>query len=380
MEKKARVIAFYLPQFHPVEVNDKYWGKGFTEWTNVAKAKPCFKGHYQPQIPADLGFYDLRLPEVREAQAEMAREAGIEGFCYWYYRFNKNTRVLEMPIREIMRLHTPEFPFCIGWANHDWSNKTWEKSKFYSKTTTFFKQEYLGEEDYRDYFAEVLPMFGDSRYILVDEKPLFYIFDPDSIPDIEILIRLWNKLAQENGFPGIYFVCRADSCGKAPVIYNKKFIGQAKERFDHYISMGFDAVNSYSFRRAEVIAEGYMSKVVKQIKRRITGHALNRCDYGKVMKNLYTDEDKLDYVLPTIMPRHDRTPRSGNNANMYTDSTPAKFEDAVKRAVKLIESKPEQHRILFLDSWNEWGEGAYMEPDIVFGHQYLDALREEIIG
>lgn len=378
MEKKARIIAFYLPQFHPVEINDKYWGKGFTEWTNVAKATPCFKGHYQPQIPADLGFYDLRLPEVREAQAKMAREAGIEGFCYWYYRFSKDKHVLEMPIREIMKLKQPNFPFCIGWANHDWSNKTWIKSKYYDKDIVFLKQEYHGEEDYAEFFYEVLPMFKDERYIRVDNKPLFYIFNPDDIPNPKVMINKWNELAVKEGFEGVYFVCRADASGKAPLIYKKEFINQATNRFNYYLELGFNAVNSYSFRRAEVLAEGYCKKIYKQIKRRIFGHALNGCDYEKVMNNLYIDEDKWDNVFPTLMPRHDRTPRSGKNANLYYNSTPDKFEKSVKNVLETISNKDSDHKIVFLDSWNEWGEGAYMEPDIRYGHQYLDALKKQI--
>lgn len=221
-------------------------------------------------------------------------------------------------------------------------------------------------------------MFKDKRYILIDGKPLFYIFAPQDIPDAQILIKTWNILAKENGFPGVYFVCRVDSCGKAPIVYNSAFLKQGLKRYNHYIEEGFDAVNSYSFRRAEVLAEGYFSKVMKQVKRKLIGHALNRCDYEKVMNHLYTEEDKLEYVLPTIMPRHDRTPRSGNNANLYTNSTPNKFENAVKQAVNVISQKSEQHRILFLDSWNEWGEGAYMEPDLVFGHGYLEALKRVI--
>lgn len=378
MKTKARVIAFYLPQFHPVEINDKYWGKGFTEWTNVAKAKPVYRGQYQPQIPADLGFYDLRLPEVREEQAQMAREAGIEGFCYWYYRFDKNTRVLEMPVREIMRLKKPDFPFCIGWANHDWSNKTWKKTKQFQKDIYFFRQQYLGEKDYMDFFYEVLPMFRDERYIKVDKKPLFYIFDPDAVPDMSLFINVWNKLAKQNGIEGVFFVARADSCGKAPVIYHKEFISQGLERYKNYISLGFDAVNSFSFRRAEVLATGYGKKVWRQIQRKVFGYALNKHDYGKVMSHYYTIEDELEYVLPTIMPRRDRTPRSGRNALVYSDSTPEKFRKALREALKRISKKSEQHKILFLDSWNEWGEGSYMEPDLIFGHQYLDVLREEL--
>ena len=125
-KKKARVIAFYLPQFHPVPENDRWWGKGFTEWTNVGKAQPLFKGHYQPRVPADLGYYDLRMPEVRELQADMAREAGIEGFCYWHYWFGNGKKMLERPFTEVLSSGRPDFPFCLGWANHTWTNKTWE--------------------------------------------------------------------------------------------------------------------------------------------------------------------------------------------------------------------------------------------------------------
>ena len=378
-ENKARIIAFYLPQFHPVAVNNKYWGEGFTEWTNVAKAKPIYKGHYQPQIPADLGFYDLRLPEIREAQANLARAAGIEGFCYWYYRFDKNTRVLDMPIKEIMRLKKPDFPFCIGWANHDWSNKTWKKTKRFQQDIYFFKQQYLGEQDYTDYFYEILPLFKDQRYINVDGKPLFYVYDPDAIPDITCFINLWNHLAIQNSLNGIYFVARADSCGKAPVIYHKNFIRQSFKRYNHYISLGFNAVNSYSFRRAEVLSTGYVKKVWRQIQRKLLGYAVNKHDYGKIMSHYYTDEDSLDYVFPTIMPRRDRTPRSGKNALIYSNSSPEKFRKALREALKKISKKPDEHRIIFLDSWNEWGEGSYMEPDIIFGHQYLNVLKDEVV-
>lgn len=256
MKTKARVIAYYLPQFHPTKINDKYWGKGFTEWTNVTKAKPQYRGHYQPQIPADLGFYDLRLPEIRQAQADMARENGVEGFMYWNYWFGNGKKILEMPIEELMRTAKPDFPFCVGWANHDWSNKTWQKTKRFTKDTVFLKQEYLGKQDYTDYFYYLLPMFRDHRYIKVDEKPLFYVFDPDSCPDMKEFIQLWQHLAEKNGIPGIHFVARADSIGKADEIYKKNFMNEVKARYDRYIDMGFDAVSSMNFRRAEILATG----------------------------------------------------------------------------------------------------------------------------
>ena len=186
--KKARVIALYLPQYHPVAENDKYWGKGFTEWTNVAKAKPLFKGHYQPRIPADLGFYDLRLPQVRKAQAELAKEAGIEGFCYWHYWFGNGKEVLQMPFDEVVKSGEPDFPFCLGWALHDWTTKTWEKGSSIAKDTMIFKQEFPGEEDDIKHFYRLLDAFKDKRYIKVDGKLLFSILVPRAMPEPKRLI------------------------------------------------------------------------------------------------------------------------------------------------------------------------------------------------
>ena len=379
MKTKARIIAFYLPQFHPTEINDKYWGKGFTEWTNVAKAKPLYKGHYQPQIPADLGFYDLRIPEVRIKQAEMAKKAGVEGFCYWNYWFGNGKKILEMPIEEIMRLHEPDFPFCVGWANHDWSNKTWQKSGRFQKDTIFLKQEYLGEKDYTDYFNYLLPMFKDDRYIKVENKPMFYIFDPESIPDTEVLIPLWNKLAKDNGLEGIYFVARVDPLGKMNLINDKGYMNQAKKRYDSHIAMGYNAVNSCSFRRADILTDGFWDKVFKKARGKIAGYSLNDHDYLKMTKCYYMKEDKLEYVYPQLTPRKDKTPRMGKNAMLYRDSTPEKFRVGCKLAWECVKNKPYEHRIIFLNSWNEWGEGSYVEPDIKFGHAYLDVLREEFV-
>ena len=202
---KARVIAFYLPQYHPTIDNDKWWGKGFTEWTNVGKAKPLFHGHYQPKVPADLGYYDLRLPEIREEQAKMAREAGIEGFCYYHYWFGNGKRELERPFNEVLRLGKPEYPFCLCWANESWHAKLWNKDGNYS-SKMLIEQKYLGEKDYVMHFYELLPAFKDTRYIKVDGKPLFMVYKPLFFPDMVAFIKLWNQLAKENGLDGIYFV------------------------------------------------------------------------------------------------------------------------------------------------------------------------------
>ena len=200
-KEKVRTIAFYLPQFYPTPENDKWWGKGFTEWTNVGKAKPLFKGHYQPRVPADLGYYDLRVPEVREQQAELAREAGIEGFCYWHYWF-AGRRLLDRVFTEVVESGHPDFPFCLCWANHSWYKKTWDTTK---SDTLLMEQTYPGIEDYIAHFNAMLPAFKDKRYMKVGGKLIFGIFDADSITDFSLMKKTWNDLALENGLPGFFF-------------------------------------------------------------------------------------------------------------------------------------------------------------------------------
>lgn len=379
--KKARVIALYLPQYHPVAENDKYWGKGFTEWTNVAKAKPLFKGHYQPRIPADLGFYDLRLPQVRKEQAELAKEAGIEGFCYWHYWFGNGKQVLEMPFNEVLKSGDPDFPFCLGWANHDWSNKTWTKTKSFSQDTTIFKQEYPGDDDYINHFNSLLPAFKDHRYITVDGKPLFVIFQGKEIPDVKHFIELWQKLAKKNGFPGIYFVARVMALGNVNIRNTANLEAAIMPAYQEYLDLGFDAINSVTLKYAQIKAKGKFDKIVKSVSRRYFGGVvLDKYRYEDIVRNMYTNEDMREDVIPQLIPRRDRSPRSGRKAEIYYGSTPEKFGHAIDRALKCIENKRPEHKLLFLNAWNEWGEGAYIEPDLKYGTQYLEVLGNKING
>ena len=199
----ARVIAFYLPQYYPIPENEKWWGEGFTEWTNVRKAKPLFKGHDQPRYPADLGYYDQRDPEVRQAQAVLAAKHGIEGFCYWHYCFGNGRRILERPFTEVLQSGKPEFPFCPAWANHSWYEKLYT---FRSKNKLLIEQTYPGTEDFIDRFRCVLPAFKDKRYISVDGKPIFVIFSISNSDKIRAFIHVWRRLAVDNGLTGIFIV------------------------------------------------------------------------------------------------------------------------------------------------------------------------------
>lgn len=385
MNKKARVIALYLPQFHPIELNNEWWGKGYTEWNNVAKARPLFKGHYQPKIPADLGFYDLRLSETREAQAELAKDAGIEGFCYWHYWLGKGKTLLTRPFDEVLESGKPDFPFCLGWANHSWTNTLWTKSKAFHKSKTFLEQTYIPEE-YEDHFYDVLPAFKDKRYIRVDGKPIFYVFAPRSIPDAKLFISKWQELAKKNGLPGIYFIGMTSnllSTVKQSDGKNQFHFASTNEpaalRYNEILNMGFDAVNSRGQYRAELILSGKIKKYVYTAIRRLFNiNFLKVFDYRKIIKNLFVEEDKWENVYPTLLPNWDRSPRSGKEANIYVNSTPDNFKKHISDALNLIKDKEDEHKILFLMSWNEWGEGNYVEPDLKYGHGYLDAIRETI--
>ncbi|MDD3078908.1 MAG: glycoside hydrolase family 99-like domain-containing protein [Paludibacter sp.] len=384
--KSTRIIAFYLPQFHPIPENDEWWGKGFTEWTNVGKAKPLFKGHYQPRVPADLGYYDLRMPEIREAQAQMAKEAGIEGFCYWHYWFGDGKQILERPFNEVLTSKKPDFPFCLCWANHSWSNNTWEKRKGFEKSQLLIEQKYLGKDDYTKHFYYVLEAFNDERYIKVDDKPIFIIFNPYENPaEISKFINIWRDLASKNGLPGIHFVAIAeatssikiDNTGKTsrmlPNIHNTENV------FKQVLNMGFDAINSMGKRRAEMIAHGRFMNLFSVLTRKLNiNPSIDKYKYRDIMKHFYVDEDAWENVYPTLLPQWDRSARTGNAKGIYIDSTPDFFKESILNAKKLIEKKNPEHRILFLRSWNEWAEGNYVEPDLKYGHGYLNAIKESL--
>ncbi|MBR1542252.1 MAG: glycoside hydrolase family 99-like domain-containing protein [Bacteroidaceae bacterium] len=382
MKKKARVIAFYLPQFHPIPENDKWWGKGFTEWTNVGKAKPLFKGHYQPRVPADLGYYDLRMPEVREAQAEMAREAGIEGFCYWHYWFSSKKQLLERPFNEVLTTGKPDYPFCLGWANHSWTNKSWEVGTKKVKEQTLMEMVYNNDE-YIKHFYDVLPAFQDNRYITVDGRPLFLVFRPLEIPNPHEFIDLWNNLAMSNGLPGVYFVgIQYNMLPSEQTLRNvvlKNAPDNAAELYKKVIEAGYDAVNSRGYNRADY----YSRSIVDTLWRGFAMRALNytpisKCDQKVINKYLYVKEDKWNNVFPTLMPNWDRSARSGRKARIYTNSTPEVFRDQLRTVLDLLKDKDDEHKITFLMSWNEWAEGNYIEPDLKYGKGFLNVIKEAI--
>lgn len=354
---KARVIAYYLPQFHPIPENDEWWMKGFTEWTNVGKARSLFPGHYQPKVPADLGYYDLRVAETRQAQADMAREYGVEGFCYWHYWFGNGKRLLERPFNEVLALGEPDFPFCLAWANESWKGI----NHGLRGRTTLIEQLYPGKEDYIAHFNEVLPAFRDHRYITVDGKPLFVIFQPFKHPEMKEFIILWQSLAKQNGLKGIYFVGQT---------YNLEADRKG------LTEMGFDSINvvrMFDFEKKakfEYICAKWKHKIFRIPK---------VIEYKKASSFFVGDEEYDEEVIPTIIPNWDHSPRSGNKGLVLNHSEPAYFEQHMKDVILHIENKPSEHRLAFVKSWNEWAEGNYLEPDMRYGKQYLEVLKKYLV-
>lgn len=366
MSKKARIIAFYLAQFHPIPENNKWWGKGFTEWTNVGKAQPLFKNHYQPRVPADLGYYDLRMPEAREAQAQMAKEAGVEGFMYWHYWFGKGKRLLERPFNEVLKSGSPDFPFCLGWANHTWKSSTWKGGgDLYINTSGILMEQTYKEEEYADHFNDVLPAFKDPRYIKIDNKPIFLIYDPKAF-DVRRFMDRWQELAAQSEIAPIYFIGLASGVAD----------GEPRKILD----MGFDAVVTGNSLRAETKIRGSFAYLIrKTINRKCFGITLDKYKYSDIIKNYFTEEDHMERVFPAVIPGWDRSPRAGRRATIYTGATPELFGKHLKEAIKIVsERKSDDHKVIFLRSWNEWAEGNYVEPDLKYGHGFLDTIKKNI--
>lgn len=352
--KKYRFIALYLPQFHPIPENDRWWGPGFTEWRSVVNAKRLFPGHYQPNLPADLGFYDLRIPEVREIQAKMARDAGIEGFCYWHYWFGNGKRLLEMPFNEVVKSGEPDFPFCLAWANHSWEKKLWDKN---GTSELLIEQTYPGKEDYLAHFNTLLPAFKDKRYIKVNNKLFFLIHNPSGIPDINDFLLYWRGLAKQNGLNDFYFVARdADSRNK-----------------QKYMAMGFDAIfNDDVFNIHHHL--NIFQKVWYWIFRNLF-HIPSVFSYKKAVRYMINEDCRNISTIPIVAPNWDHSPRSGGKSILLHKPHPKYFKQVIEKAIDVTKEKPEEERIIIVKSWNEWGEGNYMEPDARFGKGNLDAMK-----
>jgi hypothetical protein len=344
----VKVIAFYLPQFHPIPENDRWWGKGYTEWTAVASARPLFDGHEQPHLPADLGFYDLRLAEIRESQAGLAREYGIHGFCYYYYWFS-GRKLLDGPISEMLRSGRPDLPFCICWANEPWSRR-WDGSD----------QEVLIAQDHdsridADFIRDILPILHDPRYIRVHDAPLILIYRVGLLPNPHELFRVWRQIAAENGIPSLH-ICIAQTFG-------------CSEPY-HY---GADSAVEFPPHGLWV---GEINNTVRNLRNEYAGAIYDYRDV--VVQEL--NRPRPDYLrFRCAMPAWDNTPRRGDQGNIFAYSSPEQYEQWLNALVQDAATRSSaSERLVFVNAWNEWGEGAHLEPDHRHGRGYLEATRRAL--
>ena len=336
-----RFIAFYLPQYHPIPENDLWWGQGFTEWTNVVKGVPLFAGHYQPHVPADLGYYDLRAPEVRERQAELARAYGIHGFCYYYYWFN-GKRLLEKPLNEVLRLGQPDFPFCVCWANEPWT-RNWDGKH----AEVLMPQEHTNESDER-FILDLLPVLRDERYIRINGRPLLLIYRTELLPDLARTSLVWKEIAFKNGIE--LYLCRVESFAR-----------------EHLASINFDASCEFPPNISGILPQS------------TDGFEGNLYDYRQLVELMLERPNPAYRRFLGATPSWDNTARMGNRASIFLNSSPELFRHWLTviagRTVKNFEG---DEQLVFINAWNEWAEGCHLEPDRRYGHAYLEACKAAV--
>ena len=344
----TQLIAFYLPQFHPIPENDAWWGRGFTEWTNVTRARPNFTGHYQPRLPADLGFYDLRVPETREAQAALAREHGISGFCYYHYWFD-GQRLLERPLAEVVASGAPDFPFCVCWANENWTRR-WDGGDDALLTA----QSYSPEND-RRFIEELVPVLRDRRYIRIRDRALMLVYRAEQLPDARRTTAIWRDTARSAGIGELYlaFIHRPET--PEPEAW------------------GFDAAVEFPPHGFEV------HELTEQVTKINPGFVGNVWDYISAARF------GIERALPAyklfrgVMTGWDNTPRLQNNGQIFVNSHPENYRRWLSAIIaQTRERESAADRVVFINAWNEWGEGCHLEPDQQYGRGYLEATLKSL--
>lgn len=347
-KERIKAIAFYLPQFHPIPENDKWWGRGFTEWTNVSKAIPQFVGHYQPRLPGELGFYDLRVPEIQQRQVELARNYGIYGFCFYYYWF-AGKRLLEKPLDQFVSNPKIDFPFCICWANENWT-RTWDGLQ----NDILIGQTHSFENDKR-FIEDISPLLRNDKYIKIDGRPLILVYRASLLEEPKIISEYWREYCLNNGLGNPYLV-------------TTKAFG-----FSDPISIGFDALAE--FPPLNIPYES-INRTIKFLNKNYSGYVY---DYLELLKK-NIDPVMSEYRLfRGVTPSWDNESRKPGRGNSFINSTPKLYQRWLEQiSYEERNNYPRDENLVFINAWNEWAEGAYLEPDRKFGYAYLEATYNAI--
>lgn len=388
--KNIKPIAIHLPQFHPIPENDEWWGKGFTEWTNVTKATPRFDGHHQPHLPADLGFYDLRLKEARLAQEKLAKEYGIYGFCYYHYWFNGKL-LLETPIEEKLKNPDEDFPFMLCWANENWT-RIWDGG-----SNNILMEQNYDDEDHINHIKYLIPFFKDERYIKIDGKPVFALYRSTLIPNIEEVIRLWKNEAQKEGLE--LYIIRFETAGIMGKQYMTESMDAAAEFQPHY-AMKFYRDMLQQRKEKEILEEKRNFKTLKDeisfttIQNSFITRLLGKrksyskeqikesgviIDYGEFIdiELEKSEELSLDYKLyPCVSPGFDNTARKKENYWLLKNNAPNLFQKWIETKITRFTPYSRDENLFFINAWNEWAEGNHLEPDTKWGLKFLEVVKE----
>lgn len=367
-DKEVITIAFYLPQYHPMKENNEWWGSGFTEWTNVSATRPRFTGHHQPHVPADLGFYDLRLAETRVEQAKLANENGIYGFCYYHYWFNGHM-LLDRPFNEVLESGKPDFPFCLCWANENWT-RAWDGLE----RQVLIKQEYT-KDDADKHIQWFIKAFQDHRYIKIDGKPLLLIYRLDHISNVSEMIVSWRTAVREAGFPDLYL----------SAVKN----GFVDIQDQAILDLGFDAIVDFQPDRRDFPAPQGFKQLLYRLARQVLPDSLyQRIKLSVSANNIVNYRAMVDVIVkkvwpsqyrkfPCVFPSWDNSARR-KTATIIQNDEPALYGKWLRQAIKDVQSYPESERIVFINAWNEWAEGCHLEPDRKHGHAFLEQTRDAV--
>jgi len=364
-----KIIAFYLPQFHDIPENDEWWGKGFTEWVNVRNAKPLFDGHQQPRVPLGQNYYNLLDDNVKIWQSKIAQEHGIYGFCYYHYWFNGKL-LLEKPMEQMLRNKEITIPFCICWANEQWT-KAWV-----GENKVLIAQEYGQEKEWKEHFYYLLPFLKDERYIFEKGKPLIVIYRPNVIPCLNEMLDCWDELARENGFDGL--------------TYAYQQIWPGKEKDDSRFTYNIEFQPTYGLRETfkgqhEILRrlKGFISDSIEKITGkniRLLGNGMltgKRIEYDTVWTSVLNELPESEKSVPGAFVGWDNTPRHGSSGRVFINDTPEKFEKYLSSQISRAKSLYHKD-IMFMYAWNEWAEGGYLEPDERFGYKNLEAIKKAL--
>ncbi|RFC63726.1 hypothetical protein DYI37_12065 [Fulvimarina endophytica] len=346
-EPAAKIIAYYLPQFHPIPENDEWWGSGFTEWTNVSSARAYFKGHDQPHLPADFGYYDLRIGEIQRKQVETARKYGVSAFAYYFYWFS-GTQILTMPIDRHVEENL-DLDFCLCWANETWSRR-WDGSE----QDVLMEQSHTFESDV-EFIRSCIRYFKSPKYLKIDGAPFLQVYRVSLMEKPVETIARWREIVRAEGFPDLH-VCMVESFGlREPSKY------------------GCDS--SSQFPPHGVIAPRCNDKM-EDLSQSFRGEIY---DYEDIVRNEISHTDRTHLHFRGAMPSWDNTSRKGPNGNVFANAKPETFETWMKFLVDDAANRlPEECRFVFVNAWNEWAEGAHLEPDRRHGHGYLRAVRNSL--